>query len=286
MSNRTHTITGPKWVPAVTSRAAVAAGILLIALGVAVSFSGRASAQTLTVPAGPYTSGTAISLSGTGFSVRSSGDTVEILECADPGGLPANLPVDSTTCDGSTLNPGTIYPTSTGSFGPVNYLIQTLQVANGNVVDCDATNYCVLWVGEDYNNAFSGSAAEPVAFSAPFLITPAAAGTTTTTNPAGTTTGGGPTTTVATASATGSSTTTTSPPEGAAGESAATGATSDETAEGSSSGTGSTTNAETTSGSTLALTGPPAGLPWLVLIGSLMAVSGTLVRRRLDRSSW
>ncbi|HXX89567.1 MAG TPA: hypothetical protein VEI83_05005 [Acidimicrobiales bacterium] len=129
-------------------------------------------------PAGclTYTNGQSITVSGTGFSTLASGNTIEILECSDPNGDPNNQATDNSTCDGTTLNPSTIYPTTcpapstaTNCFSATYHIKQLNTPANQ--INCNATNWCDLWVGEDYVNNFSGTSAQPVTFSAPFLVT-------------------------------------------------------------------------------------------------------------------
>jgi hypothetical protein len=203
---------------------------------------------------------------------------MQILECSDPGGDPANLPQDSSTCDGTTVNPNTVIPGTTGGFTDQ----YTLEQLNGgsSPIDCNATNYCVLWIGEDYVDTFTGSSAQPVAFSPPFLIDAAGTGgttTTTTTEPVGVTTGGGPAVTGGasppTSSTTVPATATTIPGATAAGS---------ETAAGSSAS--ASLDSSASSGASLAFTGPPTMLPWLVGLGLVMVVGGGGARRRLTRT--
>jgi LPXTG-motif cell wall-anchored protein len=152
---------------------------LAATFALAVPLTGAAGASgTVTLnptpPAGGYTNGQTITVSGTGFSTNPS-DSIQIAECADPGGTTAGLPADNSTCDGTTLNPDTIFTNSAGTFSDT-YQITKVTTATGSNINCDATDYCVLWVGEDFNNNFTGSSAQPTGFSQPFLIGSATTG--------------------------------------------------------------------------------------------------------------
>jgi len=116
---------------------------------------------------GPYTNGQTVTVSGTGFPTRTADPTgLSIIECMDAGGSSANLPTDDTTCDASTVNPLPVLTDSSGKFS-TSYTIQSLSTSGGSAIDCNATNDCVLWVGEDYVNNFNSNDA----FSGPFTVT-------------------------------------------------------------------------------------------------------------------
>jgi hypothetical protein len=138
-----------------------------------VPFGGSASAAagvTLSPSAGPYSSGSTINVSGTGFpSLSSDPSGLSIIECSDPGGLSANLPVTAAGCDASTAYPLPISQSSGGAFGPIGFQVQALSTSTGSSIDCGNTTAteCVLWVGPDFNNAFTTNDA----FSAPFEVT-------------------------------------------------------------------------------------------------------------------
>ena len=119
-------------------------------------------------PGGPFTDGQTIAVSGTGFPMHSALPSgLEIIECSDPGGLVANLPTDASTgCDGTTVNGSQINTDATGAFS-TSYSISALSATGNSNINCDATDYCVLWVGQDFNNSFLSG---PHAFSAPFFI--------------------------------------------------------------------------------------------------------------------
>ena len=228
-------------------------GAALLALVTAVTmWPGHAFAAgaTVTIPAGPFSDGQSITVSGVGFPSRAEDPSgLQILQCADPGGLAANLPVDATTCDGTTTNPLPVDTDSSGRFS-TPFTVSALNDLHGTSnIDCDASDYCVLWVGEDYNQQFASG---PHAFSVPFEVEAAASGS----------------------------------PTGAAPSTAGAGASVTSTTS-AGSGTGSTTAAAATTATTagtpsLATTGVPAGLPGLTGLGVLFVAVGTLGRRRLS----
>jgi hypothetical protein len=115
---------------------------------------------------GNPTDGQTVSVSGTGFPVHSADPTgLQIIECADPNGTTANLPTDSSQCDGTTVNPLPVNTDTNGAF-TAKYTFAALSTSGSSNINCDATDFCVLWVGVDYNGAFTSN----FAFSAPFEI--------------------------------------------------------------------------------------------------------------------
>jgi len=183
-----------------------------MACGVIWLLPGHAYAQgsVVTIPGGSFTDGQTITVSGTGFPVHSAlPGGLQIIECSDPGGLVANLPMDAATgCDGTTVNGGQINTDATGAFS-ATYGISALSSTGNSSINCDSTDFCVLWVGQDYNGAFLSG---PHAFSGAFEITSTTT-TTTTTMPTTTTTMPTTTTTMpTTTTTTGATTTTTTPP--------------------------------------------------------------------------
>jgi hypothetical protein len=147
----------------------VTVGAMVMATVVAVPLSGIAqAATTVNIPTPPFTNGQNITVSGSGFPVRSALPTgLVIIECADPGGLTANLPTDPTSqCDATTATGSQINTDTSGNFS-TTYNIFALSEAGGSTINCDATDFCVLWVGQDYNNAFLSG---PHGFSAPFEV--------------------------------------------------------------------------------------------------------------------
>ncbi len=152
--------------------------MLLVAVGTApgLIFSATAAASTpeVSIPSGPFVDGQNIAVSGSGFPIRAQDPTgLQIIECSDPEGSPANLPTDpSQGCEGISVNPGQINTDSAGRFH-VSYAIAALSTSAGkSSIDCDDTHECVLWVGTDYNNAFLSG---PHAFTTPFRISAAPA---------------------------------------------------------------------------------------------------------------
>ena len=244
-----------------------------------------AAGEAVTIPPGPFTDGQTITVSGTGFTgILATG--LQIIECSDPGGTTANLPMDAASgCDGTSVSGNQINPSTTGTFS-TQYPIELLNASNSSIL-CDATDECVLWVGEDYNGEFLSG---PHAFSAPFEIGSTTT-TTTTTSPTGT-----PTTTSTTTTSTPPTTTTSTP-------TTTTSSPSDTTTTTVGSGTTTTTvvgNGTTTtqavstagtganssgaspvsaSSGQLAFTGAPPFLPWLAGFGFLMSAVGLLGRR-------
>jgi len=294
---------------------------ILIACAVMWFLPGHAYAQgeSVTIPSGPLTDGQTITVTGTGFPPTSQLPTgLQIIECSDPGGLAVNLPTDAASgCDGTTINGSQINTDATGAFS-ASYSISALSATGNSNINCDATDFCVLWVGQDYNAAFLSG---PHAFSVPFEI--ATTTTTTTTLPTGTTTTlpTGTTTSTTTSSttttlptgtttSTTTSSTTTTLPTGATTTSSPLVTTTTSTTTSSTTTTlptGTTTTSVVGSGTTttqaassagttgssgggsspvaasssqLAFTGAPPFLPWLAGFGFLMSVVG-LVGRRL-----
>jgi hypothetical protein len=172
-----------------TRLALVGAAFAVAAGGFSIPLASTASAYPSSTPASVTTpnlagqdaaNGGLLTVQGSNFppgSVNPSG--IQIIECADPGGTVANLPLDASQCDGTTVNGNQITPSSGGSFTD-HYGVQTLSTTSGSNINCDATDYCVLWVGTDYNSDFSDPANQT--FSAPFLVTSPSAPTITSTN--------------------------------------------------------------------------------------------------------
>jgi hypothetical protein len=96
-----------------------------------------------------------------------------ILQCSDPAGKVANLPTSAgVNCDVDTVQSGSLIPNPSGSFSWTGYTIyrlpsKALDEGPTSLPQCDATHYCVLYVGDNYND-FS----KPKVFSHPFLVLP------------------------------------------------------------------------------------------------------------------
>jgi hypothetical protein len=188
------------------------------------------------------------------------GAHVNILECADKGGTPANLPKDDSTCDGNTIQGPTVLVAANGSFSDAAYTVYELpspalgEQHNTQPI-CNTTNQCVLFVGQNQND-FSA----PKVFSAPFSI--GAGVTTSTTNPA---------------TSTGSSTS-------SSGNNPTAASSTTLPASGSSGGTDpSVTLSSAAAGGTLAKTGAPADLIWMVALGAILVIGGSFGRRLAQR---
>ncbi len=129
-----------------------------------------ADTPTVSIPAGPFTNGQSIAVSGSGFPTHVQDPAgLQIIECSDPQGSAAHLPTDpSLGCEGITVNAGQINPDSAGRFH-ASYPIAALSSSGAGTssIDCDDTHECVLWVGTDYNNAFLTG---PHAFTKPFTV--------------------------------------------------------------------------------------------------------------------
>ncbi len=153
-----------------TGRAAtiMAIAAMVTSAALMVPFGGSASAATaVNIPAGNPTNGQTITVTGSGFPARSALPTgLQIIECADPGGTLTNLPTDASTgCDGTTVSGGQINTDASGNF-TAQYPIALLNSGNSSI-NCDPTNFCVLWVGQDFNNSFLSG---PHGFSSAFEI--------------------------------------------------------------------------------------------------------------------
>ena len=285
------------------------AGFLLLAAAGAVSFfPGRATAAgpVVTIPTGNPTDGQTITVSGTGFPTRSQAPTgLTILECSDPGGTAAGLPTDATGCEGTTAKAG-VFTDASGNF--TNTFTVSLLNPSNSSIQCDPNNFCVLWVGVDYNTSFTSNSAFSLAFEVQGNTTTTTTTSTTTTTPTSTTTTSTPSTTTTTSSSTtttsSSSTTTTTPSSTTTSStSTTTGDTTSTTGAGDTtttapategasgtdvgsggSGGGASGTVSASSGS-LAFTGGPTALPWLIGVGVVLTVLGGLGRRLIPHTA-
>jgi hypothetical protein len=254
--------------------------VVALAIAIAQTVGATATAPSLTLsPDSNLHNGQSVSLSvgPNGFFTPHS--HVNILECADPGGKAANLPKDDSTCDGNTIQGMTVLVAADGSFSASGYTVYSLpsvtlgEQSNDQPV-CNATNPCVLFVGQDQNNFTS-----PKVFSAPFTINPATV--TTTTAPTGTSSPG------STSTSSPGSTSTSSPGTSATSTPATTGSTTSATTPSTGSGVDPAASLSTAGAgapTSLATTGPPAELAWVVGLGSGLVLIGSLGRRRVSRA--
>jgi len=247
--------------------------VVALAIAIAQTVGASPATPSLTVsPGSNLHSGQSVSVSvgPNGFFTPHS--HVNILECADPGGKAANLPKDDSTCDGTTIQGDTVLVATDGSFSAPSYTVYSLpnatlgEQANGQPV-CNATNPCVLYVGQNQNDFTA-----PKVFSAPFTVDPTAVSTTTVSGAATSPASGG-------ASSPGSNTT--SPP----GTTATTAATTAPSSSGSGIDPSVSLSATSAGGvTTLASTGPPARLAWIVGLGTGLVFLGSLGRRLAGRA--
>jgi hypothetical protein len=112
-------------------------------------------------------------------SVFTPGQGINVLECADPGGTAGNLPTSDATCDGNTIDGDNIIVAADGSFEEVaggdggtlsGYTVYALpssvldEQPDGQPV-CNATNACVLYIGQNQNDF-----TQPYVWSQPFYV--------------------------------------------------------------------------------------------------------------------
>ncbi len=238
--------------------------LLLIIVAACWAGTSRADAATPTVtisPAGPYHDGESVTVSIGPNSVFTPNTRVNILECADPGGTPAGLPSSDKSCDGQTIQNGTLYVGSNGAVNESGYVLYALpnrtvlEEAASSEPTCNTSNACALFVGvsqNDFGQAHLFSSSFSIA-TAPLTSTSA-----TSSSPNG---GAG--------SATTSNSGTTTSPASTGDPSAAV-----------TLGTGNAGSSAASSGS-LAFTGVPPTLPRMVLLGSVLMAAGSIARRRL-----
>jgi hypothetical protein len=266
------------------SRYAQLTGACFLTVGIVLAMipAGRAAASTLTsgpvtlvpaeatAPVDPFSSGEAIdievaanstmnrsSLAAAGFP--SGAVPIKVLECADPGGLAANLPTKPTECE-----PGTIASIAgAGADGSMQfvgsnaYMILALPdpyLGSSNGTECDnGANACVLGIFADQNDF-----TKPHLFSASFQVAAASPSS-----------GGG--------SSNSSTNTSSATSTGASGSSAGAPSITQSSAP--------TPRAASTSSGTLAFTGVQSVVPWLIGLGLLLLLVGSLGRRFLAKGS-
>ena len=151
----------------------VAVAILLVVLAAAIglvatggSDAAQAGGSLTSYPGAP---GLRISGAGAGWSFHDGENVVVsmgpnriftphlrivILECADPGGTSARLPVAFASCDENTIQGDSVIVNPDGSFTERAYTLSRLPSASlgeaptGSPL-CDRTHACVLYVGEN-----------------------------------------------------------------------------------------------------------------------------------------
>ena len=259
----------------VTALALVSATVLL---GIVAPRAGAASPTlTITPSSGgrAYQNGVSLQISVGPNSLFAPYSRIIVIECAAPKGV---LPTDDTTCDGNTVQSGSVLVNANGSFGiPVYTLYALPNTVLGEPPDsepvCNSSAECVLYIGQNQND-FS----QPKIFSPVFTVDPSATSTPTTvprTTSPGQTGSVGSNPAEPSGGTSGSSGSSGSPASGS-------GATSGAGSGGAGSGTthgGSSANA----GGVLAFTGI-ADLPWLLGIGTGLVLIGVAGRWRRKRT--
>src|ERR1700733_14755825 len=148
---------------------------ILVLAGVAVvTVSGPAGAvapPALKITTGPYHNEQLINLSVGPNHFFTPYSRINIIECADPGGKAANLPISVTGCDGNTIQGVTILVQPNGSWYEHGYQLYALPNASqlGESPDsqpvCNQKKSCVLYIGQNQEKFTA-----PKIFSAPFVI--------------------------------------------------------------------------------------------------------------------
>ena len=124
--------------------------------------------QLVTVKVGPNSTLSRSSLETAGFP--SGAVPIKIIECADPGGLTANLPLSEKQCEPETIDPnGTAL--ENGSMVEPGYTVYSLpdtaELGNSSGTVCDMQHQCVLGI---FSNQLDFT--KPHLFSAPFFVNP------------------------------------------------------------------------------------------------------------------
>jgi hypothetical protein len=193
--------------------------------------------QLVTVKVGPNSTLSRSSLEAAGFP--SGAVPIKIIECADPGGLTANLPLSEKQCEPETIDPNGTALENGSMVEPgftVYSLPDTAELGNSSGTVCDMQHQCVLGI---FSNQLDFT--KPHLFSAPFLVNPTS--TSGGTSSDGSTASTSPTTTVnSSATVSGASAAVSVPP------------------------------------ATLANTGGPDLWPWLLGAGAILLVAGTVLR--------
>ena len=193
--------------------------------------------QLVTVKVGPNSTLSRSSLEAAGFP--SGAVPIKIIECADPGGLTANLPLSEKQCEPETIDPNGTALENGSMVEPgftVYSLPDTAELGNSSGTVCDMQHQCVLGI---FSNQLDFT--KPHLFSAPFFVNP--------TSTSSGSTGGG-----------------------------STAATSPTTAPSPSAATSGASAAVSVPPAELANTGGPGLWPWLLGAGAILLVAGTVLR--------
>jgi hypothetical protein len=228
-----------------------------------------ASAPSVSItPSGPYHNGETVTVSVGPNSLFTPERRIIFIECSDPGGAPAGLPTSVRSCDGNTTQADTVIVASNGSFAEHHFVLYSLPNQNlaelpDGVPVCDSSHSCVLYIGENQEDF-----TQPKVFSAPFSVAPTAgsAPTAAGSNPGSV---GQPTAPQTSQSATASPAT---PAPASAGSSVP-----------AASASSAALSPGQAAGGTLAFTGMRPMVVWMLWIGSLMFLLGTVGRRMIRR---
>jgi hypothetical protein len=137
-----------------------------VASGDSVATNPLSNHQVVNVTVGPNSTLSRSSLEAAGFP--SGAGAIEIVMCADPGGLIANLPTSPNQCEPTTTDAVTNHQPD-GSLVDSGYTIfalpdpNELGASNGTV--CDSAHQCVLGLFSNSNDL-----TKPHLFSAPFQV--------------------------------------------------------------------------------------------------------------------
>ncbi len=173
------------------------AGLAVVLVMVVLAFTGEGTASAAGAPTvsitpassqGAFADQQVVKITVGSNSLFTPNSRVVILECADPSGSVANLPVSYSSCDGNTIQADTTVVHADGSFVEPSYTLYSLpstslgEQASWQPV-CNPSHPCVLFIGEDQNDfskakvfsaAFTMSGGAAAARSAPTTTSAAA----------------------------------------------------------------------------------------------------------------
>ncbi len=132
--------------------------LALVAMVATALPAGAASPPALHITKGPYHDGQLINISVGPNHFYKPYSRINILECGDPGGKRANLPLTVNGCDGNTIQGNSILIAKNGSWSETGYQLYALpnvkslgELADGQPA-CNQKKSCVLYVGENQEN--------------------------------------------------------------------------------------------------------------------------------------
>ena len=147
----------------------VSGPVTLSTTGTVTANTAYASGQSINIAVAANTTMDNASLVAAGFP--SGAVSIKALECADPGGITANLPTKPSECDPNTIS-SIAGANADGSFNFTGYPVYSLPNVNTFGEPTNATpvcgippNYCVIGLFSNYND-FS----KPLVFSAAFVV--------------------------------------------------------------------------------------------------------------------